>query len=529
MPRPPRFWSIALILGWCLCPREAGAQAPTIDTGVQALPGSQESLLGPAPGAGGLVFDDSPGANAPLLSGRAGTTGPHVPASVTTPGSGNGPTALQEGITAPKPKPVQPTTLYGSLSLPALIDDEGPAQGLTLDAAIDIMLRENLDLRSKFFEIPQAQADILQAGLRANPVFYADSQLIPYGQFNRASPGGPTQYDVNISYPIDASQKRRARIQVATRAKRVLEAQYQNAVRLAIDTLAQAFVDVLAARQTVIYTRKSVEGLEQLLSVERLKLKLDQSTRADVARVEIQRDTAKISLFDAEENYRKAKRALAVQLNISPESAETIQLRGKIYDPFPPPPQLDELYRVALTVRPDIVSYKLGIDRAQADVKLAKANRYTDIYVLYQPYTFQNNQPYGVKSPTSWALGVTVPLPIYNRNQGGIERAKQNVTQSRIQLASLERQVTMDVSQAYHEYQVSRQAVEKLLREVLPDATRVLEDSRHLYKGGDRDVTFFLQAQSFFNDNVKQFLDTMVRHRRSMLSLNTTLGQRVLP
>ena len=72
--------------------------------------------------------------------------------------------------------------------------------------------------------------------------------------------------------------------------------------------------------------------------------------------------------------------------------------------------------------------------RAEADVRLAKANAFSDVYVLWQPYTFQDNSPYGLKSQYSWALGVTVPLPIYNRNQGGISRAKINVTQSQIQL-----------------------------------------------------------------------------------------------
>ena len=95
----------------------------------------------------------------------------------------------------------------GPLSIPPTEEDPGPADGLTLDQAIDLLIKENLDLRSKFFEIPQAKADILTASLRANPVFYADAQLVPYGQYTRDRPGGQTQYDVNISYPLDLSQQ----------------------------------------------------------------------------------------------------------------------------------------------------------------------------------------------------------------------------------------------------------------------------------------------------------------------------------
>ena len=64
----------------------------------------------------------------------------------------------------------------------------------------------------------------------------------------------------------------------------------------------------------------------------------------------------------------------------------------------------------------------------------------TDVYVLFQPYTFQDNTPYGLKSAVSYALGVTVPLPVYNRNQGGIQRAVLNVTQTQTELAETERQ-----------------------------------------------------------------------------------------
>ena len=56
-----------------------------------------------------------------------------------------------------------------------------------------------------------AKADILTAGLRANPILYSDVQCVPYGSFSRARPGGQTQYDVNVSYPLDITRKRQAR------------------------------------------------------------------------------------------------------------------------------------------------------------------------------------------------------------------------------------------------------------------------------------------------------------------------------
>jgi cobalt-zinc-cadmium efflux system outer membrane protein len=71
---------------------------------------------------------------------------------------------------------------------------------------------------------------------------------------------------------------------------------------------------------------------------------------------------------------------------------------------------------------PILVAYRLGVGRARADANLAGANRLSDVYLLDQPYTFQNNAPSDAKSADSWAVGVTVPLPVLNRNQGNIRR-----------------------------------------------------------------------------------------------------------
>ena len=515
------------------------AQSPTFDTAFPPRPGAGSSSLGPAPGSGLSALGAVPGGSAATLSdvtassaplsGRTGATASHAPASVSNPATAATPNDQPKGIAAPAPQPTFTPSSYGSYAMPSGPEDDGPPDGLTLDAAIQRMIQENLDLRGKSYEIPQAQADILSAGLRANPVFYADAQLVPYGRYTRDKPGGQTQYDVNISYPFDLSRKRQARTLYATRAKRVIEAQYQDAVRNSIDTLYSAYVDVLAARQTVRYSNASVEGLTKLYNVTLELYRRDQITRADVSRVQTQLESARVGYLDSEEGLRKTKRALGTLLNLPPAQAETIEVRGSIQDLGPKPPPTDELVRMAMALRPDVVSFRLGVKSAEANVRLQMANRFTDVYVLAQPYTLQDNTPYGLKSPVSWALGVTVPLPVYNRNQGGIARAKMNVTQSQIELSSVERQLISDVQQALYEYEVTSRMVNRIRKELEPAARQVRDDTLRLYQGGEVNVVIYLNAQREYQDTVKQYLDTVVRHRRAMLALNTVLGQRILP
>ena len=76
------------------------------------------------------------------------------------------------------------------LEIPATLDDPGPAHGLTLDDAIGLLMTRNLDLMARRYEIPKAQADILTASLRNNPIVNADEQLVPYGHYTVLRPVG---------------------------------------------------------------------------------------------------------------------------------------------------------------------------------------------------------------------------------------------------------------------------------------------------------------------------------------------------
>jgi outer membrane protein, heavy metal efflux system len=525
---------LVFALAYGMLADRAAAQAPTVDNSVPVLPGSNGSLLGPAPGTGGSSFLNLPGTGG-ILGGRPGVSTPKgIPTTVSTPGYGAGPTDMQMPISSPQPAPVSPTTtpFYGTLEIVSQ-DDDGPPDGVTLEKAIDITLERSLDLRAKALEITMSRADILQANLRSNPIFYQDGQLLQYRgtstAFSRAAPGGPSQFDTNVSYPLDVSHKRQARTMVATRAERVLEALYQDAVRQRIDDIYGAFVTALAVRQTVRYAKQSADRLVDIVDRNEKRLLKGDISQGDLNQVTIRLRTARLGQLDAEAAYRKAKLDLGSLMNLTLKEIANLELKGTINDVAPPPPSVEELRKLAVAERPDVVSVRLGVHRAQADFRLAKANAYNDIYVLWQPYTFQDNTPYGLKSQYSWALGVTVPLPIYNRNQGGITRAKINVTQSELEVADLERQAQIDVEEAVLEYEVTRRQVAELAQHVVPPAKQIRDNVFRLYIAGISSLLDYLDAQQDYNQIVKQYLDTAVRHRRSMLSLNTVVGRKIMP
>ena len=510
-------------------PREAVAQGPTVSSASASVPGSTVSRMGRIPGTGGGVFANEPGADQMILGG--GRPGPSFPRVQPSPnmGQGMGGRLISSGITAPVKITAGAFPVYGPLALPTAAEDEGPADGLTLDQALDRVVLENFDLRSRFLEIPQAEADVLTAGLRANPILFADAQLVPYGKYTRDRPGGATQSDVNISHPFDISGKRRARTLAARRIENVIEAQYQDAVRIQIDNLYTLFVDILAARETVRLAKASVEGLDRLLEVTETLYKKADATSVDVGRVRVQRLSAEVGLDDARENLRRSKHGLATLLNIPADQAESLEIQASIAPPAVNLPSAADLVQLALETRPDLIAHRLGVGRSRAEVDLARAERFQDVYLLFQPYTFQDNAPIGAKSATSWALGATVPVPLFNRNQGAILRSRLNVHQTVIELSALEQHVVNEVVQAERAYSTTRAILKRTEQELLPASRRMRDDALELFTSGELEAAAFFERQRWYNEDVRRYRDTLVRHRRGTLRLNTAVGRRILP
>ena len=196
----------------------------------------------------------------------------------------------------------------------------------------------------------------------------------------------------------------------------------------------------------------------------------------------------------------------------------------------PPPPPMEELVQIALAVP----ARRRGVSgwasrRPRPGVRLARANRYQDAYLLYQPYTFQNNAPFRRESATSWALGITVPLPRVQPQPGEHRAGPAERDPVADRAGGIERRVATEVQQAAKEYEVSGQIVDQIRtgdravvgavqeRPVHPLPER--RDERRLLPGGPAGLQRHVKAYH--------------RHGGSAppqhAGLNTASGERLLP
>jgi len=499
------------------------------------VPGSVEPRLGAGPGAlGGSSFGDAAAGSTSgsgILGGRQRTG--RLPRGKSRAGSSLLPVRsamqLPESLPVPQSTPTgQPPS--GLLIDADVIDDRGPPDGLTLDEAIERMMHANLDIRALRHELTQADADVLTAGLRTNPLVYMDTQFIPYGSFSNARPGGPTQYDLNITLPMDISHKRQARTVVARMARSTLEAQFQDVTRRQLDNLNRAYVGLQAAR----LDRLAAEAM-----VRRLEARLAELQRDAVAGRERIQDAADHAAFMLEraryaraetiEAYDDAREGLGVLLSLPPDEAARLEPRGSLRESTVVPPAVEEMESIALRCRPDLRAARLGLTRANAELQLQRANRFDDVYLFYDPITYQDNSPFGTLSSRSWAVGLTFSLPVFNRNQGNIARAQSNIGQTRLELSSLERRIASEVRLADREYRRSRDAIRQIEETLLPRAREMLEHRRRQFAAGTITLDDLEGAIDDMAEVAQNLRDAIVRHRRATLDINTAVGLRLLP
>ena len=390
----------------------------------------------------------TPGAGSPVIGGPSGSAFSQIPQIIGGPPGASvarnpprnfnpvplplqPPGADQPRVPSPSPTRVEIFPSHKDKTPPAWLT--GPSTGISLDEAINRLIRDNLDLRARYSDISQADADILTASLRSNPIVYSDANGVPYGAYKRAA--GPLQYDVNVVYPIDVSHKRQARTRSSVVARMVIEASYRDAVRLTIDLLYQAFVDALAAQ--VVISSHDVTG----------------------------NVWSEIDVDEPQSALEQAQRSLALLINVPSAEIHDRQLFGKLEFESGDEPNLtctEALVRLAFDNRPDLQAQRLAVTFAEANIDAVLANRFDDVLLLYQPYTFHDGrQGPGTNNSLSWTVGVTVPLPLYNRQQGNILKARQAAEQARTRLALLQKTVASEVEGAVLEHKTSHEALNR--------------------------------------------------------------------
>src|SRR5882672_11446592 len=327
---------------------------------------------------------------------------------------------------------------------------------LTIDEAVTEALDHNLTLVAERYALAVADARILTAQLRPNPVLTSNVMLPDHTTFtNNIS---PREQVLRTDVVIERGGKRDRRIEVARSARSVAELQFLNTMRTVVLDVENAFVDVVLAKQNAALARQSLEAFNALVQVNTL-LSRNRTGPIDAAG-DLRRD--------------------------------------------PQPVNIEAVRERAIALRPDLLAMRRDQARSAADLRLQIAQGRIDYTISGELH--RQHQP-GPPNATGFLYGVyaSVPLPIFNRNQGEIVRANEEALQLEARVRALEADVNHEVDAAYEAYRASREVVGTIEARMLSQARDVRSTTEYSYRRGEASFVEFLDAVRVFNETMQSY------------------------
>ena len=400
-----------------------------------------------------------------------------------------------------------------------------PATSITVAQAIDEAIQHNLSLLAERSSLSVADAAVITAKLRPNPVVSASADhldLLGTG-FDETNNGGPTELAWRVDVPIERGGKREARIAVASAARSLVEAEFADAVRTLRQDVVSSCIDVLAAQANRTLVADNLRAFEDLARVNQARAVAGSIAPFEATRSQVAMLQFRATVVRAELDLFTATARLRTLLGRSP--ADPLTLVGALQvETATTSPDITRLEQLALATRPDLQALQLSQSRSVADLRLQEALGKID-YTVGAEYRRQQ----GI-SGRSNSLGFffSAPLPILNRNQGEIARAGAERQQFERQAAARQAEILADVHSAFQEYVTMRDLVAAIERELLTPATNARDVSTYTYKAGGSTLLELLDAQRAFNDTMQSYVDAQAGLRRAISKLNTAVGMEVL-
>jgi outer membrane protein, heavy metal efflux system len=182
------------------------------------------------------------------------------------------------------------------------------------------------------------------------------------------------------------------------------------------------------------------------------------------------------------------------------------------------------LQSAALDARPDVRVLDLTQARSQSELRLQLAQGKVD-YTWGTEYRRQQ----GVNGMAN-TLGFffSVPLPVFNRNQGEIARVRAEQEQWLRQIEALKAQIHTEVKTAYQEFRSARDLVESIEKDLLKPAQQARDISAYVYRSGASSLIEFLDAQRAFNETMQSYHEAQAAYRRAVTQLNATIGKEII-
>ncbi len=385
----------------------------------------------------------------------------------------------------------------------------------------------NPTLQASQIGIRESRAQEITAYLRPNPdVTGLIDQINPFSTQPSPSGGGDAYRPFAFAFPLgsisylhERQHKRELRRDSARKATDIAVSNLADQERNLLFSLRNAFVQTLQAKAVLALARENLSYWDHVLSVSSDRYKAGDIAQVDLDRLELQRIQYESDVLTAEVNLRTAKIQLLMLLN-DRTPVEQFEVVG-LYDFNEQVSRLDEFRKIAVDTRPDLKAAIQSIDKAETDRRLAFANGSTDPTFGMD---FARNPPI----PVYVGFSVTIPLRIFDRNQGEKLRTQLDITRTERLRDATQAQVFSDVDSSYATLNSNLTLLRPYKAKYLKQAEKVRDTVAFAYQHGGASLLDFLNSQSEYRSVQVNYLNLVGSYLTAANQLNLAVGREVI-
>ena len=351
----------------------------------------------------------------------------------------------------------------------------------------------NPALRADAINVDEMKAEEITAFLRPNPQFTLSTDGTQLARHNGVwQPLAGTQYQPNFSYLHERERKRELRLESAKEGTQITASQHQDLERNLLFSLRTMFVQTLEAKAVLDLAKADLEYYDKIIEISRVRCKAGDLAQIDLDRIELLRVQYEAEIETATVNLRTAKFELLQLLN-ERTPVDKFDVTGN-FDWSEALGSIDTYHQIALDNRPDLRAAIQTIEQSQTNHKLAVSNGSTDpTYGAWYTYNPSFNNP---NDQQTLGLSVSIPLRIFERNQGEKKRTLLDIDRSRNAADASKAQVFDDVDSTYEQMRGNIALLKPYKEKYRDQATRVRDTVTFAYEHGGASLMDFLNAQS---------------------------------
>jgi outer membrane protein, heavy metal efflux system len=396
---------------------------------------------------------------------------------------------------------------------------EEPTGALTLRQALALSLERSPELASFSWDVRIGEARMLQASLRPNPeVGVEEENVLGTGDYRgfRLS-----QTTIELSQIIELGGKRAARMKEAALSRDLAGWDYETRRIEVLTRTAGTFVEVLSLQQRLALAEETVRLAEDVAQavgkrVEAAKTFTVEKTKADVAlaSAQVERDQTQRALA-------AARQRLAAKWGTTQPKFEWVE--GNLEEMAPVPPQERLLGR--LRQNPELARWATEVAQRQATVRVERSKAVPDITVGGGYRRLPDLA--GESGPNDNALlfSVSVPLPLFNKNQGAIKEAEYRVAKATEEQRATDLRLRTELGQSWQRLAAAAAEIEALKSKVLPGARQTFDTMSQYYRDGRLSYLEVLDAQRTLFSGRAQYLRALSDYHVAVNDLEGLLGE----